>query len=419
MNEAKMLEDQLKDILVAQLEDFEHSLTQLKKKKEIVFESAHGTARHANQLKFNAEVAEVTNSFRKRIQMFREEQKLLDDQKKKIRETIRRYRTQKHLDTVRRMTDTPNRAYSLTLWYSTNNGASYYPYAELPKCARCGEKTILCSHQNATSLIIPLRNPKFSFRSTPWTHIRLANPALKQAVTSGQIKLFQHKSYHEAAIVEDDDDLDAESEDELDIITEDMNTKLPRALRLVWRDYYRKRRGIKPRVQRVLSLEKLLWFIKEIYDIRFRLEEIFYEGVERDNLRQTTAGKQVVIIDDGYGDVTLDEQSLVTPPSTAPAQVAANNKKGAEASPQPSKAENVPPKKRMQQPLTAVLGIGDLEFLKDLKGLRFSEKFIDFFYDFLVFRYHFTDMALIVAHDIFTSLQIHYAENRVCVNPLI
>lgn len=54
--ELRNIEEQMKDILVAQLEDFESALTQLKKKKEILVDATQGPARHSNQMKFNAEV---------------------------------------------------------------------------------------------------------------------------------------------------------------------------------------------------------------------------------------------------------------------------------------------------------------------------------------------------------------------------
>lgn len=234
--------------------------------------------------------------------------------------------------------------------------------------------------------MLPLITTK-GFRNQPWTHIRLESPALKQAVTSGQIKLFHQKSYHEAALIADGDLDENDSDEDYDELTEDLNVKLPRTMRIIWRDYYRKRKGTKPRIQRVLPLEKLLWTIKEVYDIRYRLEELFYEGFGADTLRQIAAGQKMRIVDDGFGDVTI------VPDGVDPGV----------------KSKSRPPA------LATMLSQSDLEFLKDLMGLKLSEKFSDYFYDFLEYRYRYKDIAMIVAHDIFSSMQEHASDNRVCL----
>ena len=54
--EADHLEEQMKEVLIAQLDDFEHSMAQLKKKREILVDTSMAVNRQANHMKINAEV---------------------------------------------------------------------------------------------------------------------------------------------------------------------------------------------------------------------------------------------------------------------------------------------------------------------------------------------------------------------------
>ncbi len=47
-----------------------------------------------------------------------------------------------------------------------------------------------------------------------------------------------------------------------------------RQMKILWRNFYRGRGGSKRRAMRSMPLEKLLGFIQDIYEVRYRLEQV-------------------------------------------------------------------------------------------------------------------------------------------------
>ena len=238
-------------------------------------------------------------------------------------------------------------------------------------------------------------------RPQPWTHIRLSNPALKLPVTSGQIKFFHQRGYHETVVDADSEEEAENSDEEEETGTEEyLDVKLSRHMRILWRYFYVHRQGTKPKVNRILPLEKLLWIIQEVYEIRYRLEEIFTEAVDLEIRGKGNENKRFfskfLITETKDGDLVLERLDDIPETNSTP-----DGKK------------NTRPADHERLLVTPLLGILDLEFLRDMKGLRFSLKFIEYFFDFLEYRYHFHDLAMNVAHDFITSLQIYETENKV------
>lgn len=111
--EAERLQEQMRDILIVHLDDYEHSMIQLWKKRDILKDSSNNNRQ--TSLKFNAEVAGVVESFKKRIQTFRDEQALLDHDIRKLKETATSYSRQKAAGTIHRWSNQSNRCYSVVV----------------------------------------------------------------------------------------------------------------------------------------------------------------------------------------------------------------------------------------------------------------------------------------------------------------
>jgi len=63
-------------------------------------------------------------------------------------------------------------------------------------------------------------------------------------------------------------------QDAPETLREDLQIQLPRRFRLLWRSFYKQHAGHKPRVPRLLGLDKVAPWMQEIYKDRFLSETV-------------------------------------------------------------------------------------------------------------------------------------------------
>jgi hypothetical protein len=129
-----------------------------------------------------------------------------------------------------------------------------------------------------------------------WTHIRLAPPNLsfqsainlhnavflqkveKDRKKNSKLRMLineqRYITFSDAASISGREDDDSPAKETLsDSDTEDLNPKASRPFRILWKDYYRKRKGTKPNIGRSIPVDKLVQIIYELYDERYQIEE--------------------------------------------------------------------------------------------------------------------------------------------------
>lgn len=278
---------------------------------------------------------------------------------------------------------------------------------------------MLCPHQLFNSLDFSLKNSNKTFGGHPWTDIRLEKPGLKLALTSGKVRLFGTQSSHQATIPDlDDEEANADADQDSDF-GEHLNTQLGISMRIIWRHYYRQLQGCRPTVHRILPIDKLMYFIQEINDLRFRLEGIVLEN-DRIPLGENHEGEHdfnrallhnFVIVENEHGDLVLQTPKHLVEEAEA-AEKAAAAKRVADGSGTAATSIIKAPQVETCM-LAAYVDVVDLQFMRDHKGFEFSSKFSDFVYKFFEYRYQFKDIAVNVAHDFLSCLQVYEGEDKV------
>ncbi|KAJ3091758.1 hypothetical protein HK102_013525 [Quaeritorhiza haematococci] len=244
LHHAERLKNQLAEILNSNLDDFESSLVQLRKKRDILLDVIVDEEERENS--YRLELTDLSVGFRKQVTDLLEEQKLLKEHIKALRLIRAQSLDEKYQHTMRRIADAAVRKYALLMLISQDNGTTYAPVSNIPMCYKCGEKTILCPHRHFSEII--------GFPAGT-THAKFVHPA------------FRLKSYFTKETIEI---ADSDNEDEE---TEDENLKLPPTMLRIWRDYYDNRGARKPRFPRQFSKDRLLALIQDVYDARWALEE--------------------------------------------------------------------------------------------------------------------------------------------------
>ncbi|KAJ3328261.1 hypothetical protein HDU76_010288 [Blyttiomyces sp. JEL0837] len=254
--QAERLDEQFAEILNYQLDDFEMSLSQLKKKREIL--SGVMTNESDREASYKLELHEIVASFRKRVSDLLEEQRLLKVHTKSLKMILDDYLSEKK--TIQRTADVALRKYSITLQVSEDNAETFEPLKWLKYCGKCGEKTVLCPHKEFLPDPITI-NPN-------WTHIRLTRPPLK--LRTGYMKRIGDPTTPATGTAPPPADEDSEQEPDT---TEDEMFEVSKTMKLVWQEFYDVRGGTKPRITRAFQLPRLLGLIQEIYDSRWSYEE--------------------------------------------------------------------------------------------------------------------------------------------------
>ncbi|KAJ3146088.1 hypothetical protein HK101_002369, partial [Irineochytrium annulatum] len=265
--QSSRLQEQFAEILNLQLDDYEVSLSQLRKKKEIlsgVLSSDGGEAT------YKLELHEIVASFRKRMTDLLEEQELLKTHMKSMKVIHTDYLSD--TQTVERTADVALRKYATVMYVSSDNGQTFSPYKEAPYCGKCGErldkftkvrhKTVLCPHKNLHNTVVKL--------GMPITHVKFGRPSLSLRTI-----------YKKEAL----DDAVADSEEENGEEKEDENLQTSKMMKLLWNEFYDRRGlagGKKPKLTRPFQLQRLISLINEIYEARWNYEEERYtRAVER------------------------------------------------------------------------------------------------------------------------------------------
>ncbi|KAJ3115975.1 hypothetical protein HK098_006822 [Nowakowskiella sp. JEL0407] len=248
--QAQQLEDQFAEILNYQLDDFEFSLSQLKKKREILSGTALSEDKDRDT-SFKVELTEIVTGFRKRIEDLISEKNLLKTHIKGLKIALSSY-VNDHATSIQRSADGALRKYAISMQVSEDNGDSFSMLKGIPYCNKCGEKTILCPHKTHQEIIaIPLTT----------THLKFQHPKFK-------LKTEFNKSIFEANLEPGLVDEGSEY-----VETEDENLQATQTFLRIWKDYYDNRNGTKPKLNRKFTLDRIHSFIQEIYQARWVLEE--------------------------------------------------------------------------------------------------------------------------------------------------
>ncbi|KAJ3216572.1 hypothetical protein HDU67_009266 [Dinochytrium kinnereticum] len=214
--QAERLQDQFAEILNFQLDDFEMSLGQLRKKREILLGVMNNES--DREASYKLELHEIVAGFRRRVSDILEEQKLIKSHLKSLKAIRSDYLSDKQ--TVKRTADVALRKYS----------------------------------------IVPLSIEVLKL-APAMTHPKFEHPSLKLRT--------KYKREDMADAMDTDDESVAENEDE------NFQT-----MKMIWSEFYENRNGFKPKVSRNFQLPRLISLIQEVYDARWAYEEDKYERYE-------------------------------------------------------------------------------------------------------------------------------------------
>ncbi|KAH6565380.1 hypothetical protein BASA62_007310 [Batrachochytrium salamandrivorans] len=167
--QAKKLQRQFAEVLDLQLDDYDSTLAQIHKKREIILSgSGDLRAESLDQESFENELENLSNGFISRIQSLLDELKLLDTHTKGLELVKSKLDSDKKDALLDRMGDISLRKYSGVMQYSTDGGQTFQTYSKINYCKKCGAKSVICPHRGVDSEIIAL--------SEGCTHLRFIHP---------------------------------------------------------------------------------------------------------------------------------------------------------------------------------------------------------------------------------------------------
>ncbi|EGF83524.1 hypothetical protein BATDEDRAFT_22304 [Batrachochytrium dendrobatidis JAM81] len=258
--QAKQFQRQFAEILDFQLDDFDASLAQIRKKYEIM-QSVTGNSQTnlQNQQVYQKELDDLLKKFAAHMQELLGELKLLDIHIKGLELVNNKLSEESSNATIDSVANIASRKYSGILQISSDNGASFHSFGKLKYCSQCGARPVVCPHQGLHSA--PIKLPQGC------THLKFIHPLLLMRTT------FNSKDSPGPTL----NVLGGQNNDKT-FQTEDEDNNISAAFLRIWGEYYRNRNGFKPTLNRTYSLQKLLSFIQEIYDMRWKLEIKYDEG---------------------------------------------------------------------------------------------------------------------------------------------
>ncbi|KAH6583071.1 hypothetical protein BASA61_008195 [Batrachochytrium salamandrivorans] len=263
--QAKKLQRQFAEVLDLQLDDYDSTLAQIHKKREIILSgSGDLRAESLDQESFENELENLSNGFISRIQSLLDELKLLDTHTKGLELVKSKLDSDKKDALLDRMGDISLRKYSGVMQYSTDGGQTFQTYSKINYCKKCGAKSVICPHRGVDSEIIAL--------SEGCTHLRFIHPPLNLKASFNIEDECTKKVAGRTCF------------EESERIYETENKNVSKVFMRIWGDYYQKRNGFKPQLNRTYTLQKLQSFIQEVYDIRWKLEEKYNESGIPDEL---------------------------------------------------------------------------------------------------------------------------------------
>ncbi|KAJ1328752.1 hypothetical protein BSLG_009987 [Batrachochytrium salamandrivorans] len=217
--QAKKLQRQFAEVLDLQLDDYDSTLAQIHKKREIILSgSGDLRAESLDQESFENELENLSNGFISRIQSLLDELKLLDTHTKGLELVKSKLDSDKKDALLDRMGDISLRKYS---------GVS-----------------VICPHRGVDSEIIAL--------SEGCTHLRFIHPPLNLKASFNIEDECTKKVAGRTCF------------EESERIYETENKNVSKVFMRIWGDYYQERNGFKPQLNRTYTLQKLQSFIQEV-----------------------------------------------------------------------------------------------------------------------------------------------------------
>ncbi|KAJ3277433.1 hypothetical protein HK104_003301 [Borealophlyctis nickersoniae] len=262
--QAERLLDQFAEILNYQLDDYESSLTQLRKKREIL--SGVQTNEEEREESYKMEMDDIVGGFRRRVANLLDEQKMIRKHIQGLKIILANYLGEKVNPSVQRTADEALRKYSAVVHISEDGGETFTPMKTMAYCTKCGDKTLICPHKNMT--LDPVELPQTT------THVKFTQPPLRLRTTFNRAEF---ESDMVTRLAEEDEEGVTEDEDLSHVITQATKT-----FKKIWKDYYEKREGYKPKLNRPFPISRSLGFVQEIYDIRWAFEEEIEKNEEKD-----------------------------------------------------------------------------------------------------------------------------------------
>ncbi|KAI9004692.1 hypothetical protein BC832DRAFT_57246 [Gaertneriomyces semiglobifer] len=226
-----LLHSQLSEILNVQLDDYETSLSQLRKKRDILKGAGVGGG---NEEGYEAELEVLKGEFERRIGGLLEERELLDVRIKALTEKL----GEEEEDRI----EIQRSGASFSMHTSTDNAETFKPYKEMSFCAKCGERTVICPHR-----ALP---PHFLLPPST-THIKFTNPPLLLRFSRVERPLTPFDDYNEAEL-----------------------ETTPALIKQLWQWFYDKYQEplMKGVPVRVLTLQKVLAFVEEAMEYAWEVE---------------------------------------------------------------------------------------------------------------------------------------------------
>ncbi|KAJ3227223.1 hypothetical protein HK099_002916 [Clydaea vesicula] len=216
--QGEQLELQFCEMLDYQLDDFETSISQLQRKKEVlnlVSSSSSGSSSTTEDREnsHRLEMRDINVGFKKRVSDLLEEQNLLKIHVDMLKSNLEKITSEEDVK-VRRNTDEGKKKYAI--------------------------KTLFCPHRlSEVEIALP----------SNVTNLKFVHPNLN----------FQSKIALK----------DSENEEVVDL----EDSGLDKTYLTIWTDFYENKMGKKPRVFRIFPLPKLLAFIQDIYNSRWSFED--------------------------------------------------------------------------------------------------------------------------------------------------
>ncbi|KAI8915971.1 hypothetical protein EDD86DRAFT_197323 [Gorgonomyces haynaldii] len=249
MSQCELLEIQFEEMFNLQLDDFESSLSQLMRKREI-FSVVEGTEQQTAREQFDKEMTRLGDNFRNRMLRLLDENALLTRHKTSMKLTSDAFEVNKVLPSIETIGDINLRQYAAVMM--TGQGDQFEAFEKVGHCTICGGRTIVCPHRILPSTVIQL--------PPGTTHLKLQHPKLSLRTNFDLetfAKLFPEREKELKRSLEQ---------------TEYENQNVSISFFRIWGDYYNTRGARKPRTNRPYNIMKIMKLIDEVYQYRMKKE---------------------------------------------------------------------------------------------------------------------------------------------------
>ena len=253
---------QLDGILNLQLDDYEASLSAIYKKKRLLTEMATAADKRIMvEQDYLRDVGDLEQNYRKKVKEVHEERLELIGHMDILQATLARIEHDVTYPSVKRADDHILRRYAALMSTSHDGGKTFWEVKDIAVCPKCSERTVMCPHRPHHKQVVAL--PQNT------THIKFDQPHFTSAKAAAESNFSRKKHQSREASNKPVDEV--EQSDTLD--RPDLNINVPRRYRILYRTFFRRWAGLKPREVRTLSNDRIHEWIEETYEARWNFEE--------------------------------------------------------------------------------------------------------------------------------------------------